>query len=45
MILTFDVPPLSRGQEPCDIDSSEKNQKYQKNWEVLARQNQSDYNL
>ena len=30
MILTFDVPPLSRGQEPCDIDSSEKNQKYQK---------------
>ena len=39
MILTFDVPPLSRGQEPCDIDSSEKTE-ISKNWEVLAWQNQ-----
>ena len=31
MILTFDVPPLARGQGLCDIDSPEKTEKYRKN--------------
>ena len=41
MILTFHVPPLTRGQGLCDIDSlqSGKNRKISKKWEVLARRN------
>ena len=30
MILTFDVPPLARGQGLCDINRPEGTEKYQK---------------
>ena len=38
VILTFDMPPLARGWELCDIDSL-YSRKINKNWEVPARQN------
>ena len=31
MILAFHVPPLTRGQRLCDIDTLEKLEKYKKN--------------